>query len=87
MNKQIMKEVRLLIDRKVHLSSVMRLPTKRDDIRSGEGDNLSTPYWIVYPIGFHSFWLLHYKKDVVNCLEMLERYVRQFWLPKKERAV
>lgn len=37
----IIKELKLLIDRKVTMSSVMRLPIKRDGVQRGEGDHFS----------------------------------------------
>lgn len=39
-NKYLMKELRILIDRKVNISSVTRLPIKGADVQSGEGEIL-----------------------------------------------
>ena len=86
----IIKELKLLIDRKVIMSSVMRLLIKRDDFQRGEGDHFppgERDHLLDYMTYSTHFLLQHYKKGVVSCFEKLEQHLRPFLLPEKEKTV
>lgn len=86
----IIKELKLLIDRKVIMSSVMRLLIKRDDFQRGEGNHFppgERDHLLDYMTYSTHFLLQHYKKGVVSCFEKLEQYLRPFLLPEKEKTV